>query len=94
MPAVFLILASMSCVQIGAALSIDLFDELGVSGTAWLRLVWAAALLLAVTRPPLRSLNRTVIALGAATGFMTLAYFGAVARLPLGTATALEFLGP
>lgn len=88
----------MSCVQVGAALSVDLFDELGVAGTAWLRLVWAAAILLALTRPPLRTMDpvarRAAIALGAATGLMTLAYFGAVDRLPLGTATALEFLGP
>lgn len=88
----------MSLVQLGAALSVDLFDELGVAGTAWLRLVWAAAILLAITRPRLRAMDpaarRAGIALGAATGFMTLFYFGAVDRLPLGTATALEFLGP
>ncbi len=98
MPAVFLVLASMSCVQVGAALSVDLFDELGVSGTAWLRLVWAAAILCAITRPPLRTMDpaarRAGVALGTATGLMTLLYFGAVSRLPLGTATALEFLGP
>lgn len=88
----------MSCVQLGAALSVDLFDELGVAGTAWLRLVWAAAILLVLVRPPLRAMDpaarRAGVALGTATGAMTLLYFGAVDRLPLGTATALEFLGP
>jgi inner membrane transporter RhtA len=32
--------------------------------------------------------------LGAISGLLTLLYFEAVARIPLGTATALEFLGP
>jgi inner membrane transporter RhtA len=41
---------------------------------------------------------RTIIAqfeqLGTATAVMTLAYIEAVARIPLGTTAAIEFLGP
>lgn len=98
MPGIVLVLASITGLQVGAALSVDLFDELGVAGATWLRLAWAAAILLAITRPPLRTMDREArragIALGAATGVLTLSYFAAVNRLPLGTATALEFLGP
>ncbi len=97
-PGILLVVAAMSCVQVGAALSVDLFDELGVAGTAWMRLVFAAAILMAITRPRLRAMDpaarRAGIGLGAATGALTLCFFEAVSRLPLGTATALEFLGP
>jgi len=33
---------SMTCVQIGLALSVPLFGRLGPLGTVWLRLAWAA----------------------------------------------------
>jgi len=95
---VALVLTSMTSVQIGAAASTHLFGSLGVAGTTWLRLCWAAALLLLVVRPPfarlaLRDLGAAA-ALGVTSALMTLAFFGAVSRLPLGTAVAVEFLGP
>ena len=43
----------MLSVQLGGALSVGLFDQLGPAGTAWLRLCVAAAVLLAVVRPRL-----------------------------------------
>jgi inner membrane transporter RhtA len=91
-------LASMLLVQLGLAASVGLLDRLGAQGTAWLRLTWAALILLVLVRPRLRSFTRadllTTVALGVATGGLTILFMAAVARLPLGTASALEFLGP
>jgi inner membrane transporter RhtA len=91
-------LASMVCVQIGVALSVGLFDDVGPEGAAALRLAWAGVLLLALVRPRPSAFSRrgfvTSAVLGVVTGAMTLCFMGAVARLPLGTASALEFLGP
>jgi inner membrane transporter RhtA len=90
--------ASMTCVQLGIAASVGLFDEVGAEGAAALRLAWAGALLLVLVGPPRSDVSRRAfsgaVALGAATAGMTLCFMAAVARLPLGTASALEFLGP
>ncbi|MGH3470863.1 MAG: EamA family transporter [Nocardioidaceae bacterium] len=91
-------LGSMTCVQVGLALSVGLFDRVGPEGTAWLRLAWAALLFLVLVRPPLRSLNRRLLAvcalLGVVTAGLTLLFLASLVTLPLGTASALEFLGP
>jgi inner membrane transporter RhtA len=83
---------------VGAALAVGLFDRLAPSAVAVLRLVGAAAVLLAWRRPPAvawrgRRLARAT-AFGLATGLMNLAFYEAIARLPLGTAVAVEFCGP
>jgi inner membrane transporter RhtA len=89
---------AMLCVQLGLAVSVGLIDRLGTEGTAWLRLAWAGLLLLVVVRPPLRDLTRRAllacVLLGLVTAGLTFLFMAAVARLPLGTASALEFLGP
>src|ERR1700712_877577 len=91
-------LASMLCVQLGLAVSVGLFGQIGPEGAAWLRLAWAGVLLLVIVRPRPSSFTRssllTCIALGVVTALMTMLFMAAVARLPLGTASALEFLGP
>src|SRR6202020_3527957 len=91
-------LGSMSCVQLGLALSVHLFGEVGPLGAAWLRLAWAAVILLAAVRPRPWRFRRPVllatVALGIATAGATMLFMVAVARLPLGTASAPEFLGP
>ena len=92
-------IASMLCVQLGLAVSVGLIDQVGAEGAAWLRLVWAGVILLrrgpapaARLHPRRRSL--ACVALGVVTAGLTLLFMAAVARLPLGTASALEFLGP
>ncbi|MFG2789529.1 DMT family transporter [Streptomyces sp. NPDC048419] len=91
-------LASMSTVQLGSALTVPLFGELTAVGAAGLRLGWAGLLLLVLVRPRRRDFARPDLlactALGVATAGMMLFFMLAIARLPMGTASALEFLGP
>ncbi|MEP6980243.1 MAG: EamA family transporter [Nakamurella sp.] len=93
-----LAVASMSCVQLGLAASVGLFDRLGSAGTAWLRLAWAGVVLFVLLRPWRIRISRSsllvCITLGLVTVTMTVLFMAAVERLPLGTASALEFLGP
>ncbi|UQU61597.1 EamA family transporter [Couchioplanes caeruleus] len=90
--------ASMLLVQLGLAVSVGFIDRLGAEGTAWLRLAWAGLILAVLVRPPVWRFERRAllacVALGVATGGVTLLFMAAIARLPLGTASALEFLGP
>ncbi len=89
---------SMACVQLGLALSVPLFSQVGPLGAVWLRLAWAGVILLIAVRPQPWRFRRpallAVITLGVVTAGVTMLFMAAVARLPLGTASALEFLGP
>ena len=93
-----LAVTAMLSVQLASALSVDLISAVGPAGTAWLRLSMGALVFLALARPPLRSLRRgdlpVLLTLGVATGLMTIAFLAAIERIPLGTAVAVEFLGP
>lgn len=97
-PAPLFCVAAMVVVQTGIALSTPLFPVVGVSGTTSLRLLTAAAALLALTRPRLRGRSPRALgaaaALGLASAGMTLLFAVAVDRLPMGTAATVEFLGP
>ncbi|HEY3478425.1 MAG TPA: EamA family transporter, partial [Streptomyces sp.] len=90
--------ASMTTVQLGSALTVPLFAQLGALATAGLRLGWAGVLLLVLVRPRRRDFARgdlmACAVLGAATAGMMLFFMLALSRLPLGTTSALEFLGP
>ncbi len=93
-----LALAAMLCVQLGIAVSVGLAERVGADGAAWLRLVWAGLIVLVVLRPRRGSMSgrafRTCVALGVVTAGITMLFMVAVSRLPMGTASALEFLGP
>jgi len=93
-----LAVTAMLSVQLGAALSVHLVPIVGPAGTAWLRLSFGAVIFVAMRRPPLRSVRRrdvpTLVALGIATGLVTTSFLAAIDRIPLGTAVAIEFLGP
>lgn len=97
-PAWGLAVAAMISVQLSSAFSVDLIADVGPAGTAWLRLSLGAIILLAIARPPLRSVRRsdvpTLLGLGIATGLMTIMFLAAIERIPLGTTVAIEFLGP
>ncbi|GAA2485532.1 EamA family transporter [Winogradskya humida] len=93
-----LALASMLFVQLGLAVAVHLIDAVGALGAAWLRLAWGGVIMVVLFRPSMRSFTRSglvgAVALGVVTAGTTMLFMQAVARLPLGTASALEFLGP
>jgi inner membrane transporter RhtA len=98
LPAPVLVLGGVVSVQLGAALAKQLFPTLGAAGTVTLRLVAGAALLWLVVRPTRRVLAgldpRLTLAFGAVLATMNLSFYLALARIPLGVAVALEFVGP
>lgn len=91
-------MASMLCVQVGLALAVTLIDRIGVEGVAWLRLAWAGLLMLLIVRPRAAAFTRSTfaacVALGVVTAGITMLFMAALDRIPLGTASALKFLGP
>jgi inner membrane transporter RhtA len=91
-------MGSMLCVQVGLAIAVTLIDRIGVEGAAWIRLAWAGVLMLVIVRPRAAAFTwatfRVCVVLGVVTAAITLLFMAAVDRIPLGTASALEFLGP
>ncbi|EJZ22046.1 EamA family transporter [Rhizobium sp. Pop5] len=91
-------LMSMSSIQFGAALSSTAIATYGPAGASWLRLAFAAAILAVVVRPRILSYNRaqwtSALVLGTTTALMTMSFFAAIERIPLGLAVAIDFLGP
>src|SRR4051794_41255532 len=83
---------------VGAALAVGLFDRLAPFAVAVLRLIGAAAVLLAWRRPPVAAWRGVrplrAPAFGPATRLMNLAFFEAVARLPPRPPGAIEVFGP
>ena len=97
-PAPALFVVGGVSMYVGAAIAVGLFDVLSPTAVAMLRLVGAATLLI-IWRRPGRDVWRgarlaRASAFGVATAGMNLAFYEAIARLPLGTAVAIEFCGP
>ncbi len=97
-PPLVLVLGGIVSIQLGAAFATTLFDELGASGVSLLRLGLAAIVLLAVWRPRpsahARADLRLAAAFGLCLGLMNLSFYEAIARIPLGIAVTVEFIGP
>lgn len=93
-----LAVGAMLSVQLGSALSVPLIDTVGAAGSAWLRLTAGALMFLVLVRPPLASVRRedvpALLGLGVTSGLVTIFFLAAIERIPLGTAVAVEFLGP
>ena len=93
-----LLLISIVSIQLGAAVAVDLFPVLGPTGTAFLRLAFAAVLLIVATRRTINSGARrhagSLLLYGAILGVMNLSFYEAISRIPLGIAVAIEFVGP
>jgi drug/metabolite transporter (DMT)-like permease len=98
MPPPGLLLVSIVSIQLGAAVAVGLFETLGPAGTTFLRIALAAVLLLAATRRRISADARRHIVLlvlfGCSIGAMNLCFYGAIDRIPLGVAVAIEFIGP
>lgn len=97
-PAAALLIGAVCSIQMGAALAATLFDELGPAGTATVRLVLAALILLALWRPRLGAHApadlRLAALFGLVLGAMNVCFYEAIDRIPLGVAVTLEFVGP
>lgn len=101
-PAAVLVAGGAVSVQFGAAIATHLFHRVGPAGAVTLRLVFAA-LALAVISRHLRHLSHlrgrlrdlsVAIGFGIVLGGMNLAFYEAIARVPLGVAVTIEFIGP
>ncbi|MFT3889902.1 MAG: EamA family transporter [Arachnia sp.] len=97
-PAPWLAITAMLLVQLSSALSVPVIEQVGPAGTAWLRMCFGAVFVWVIARPALRTVRArdlpTLLLLGLATGFMTTFFLAAIERIALGTAVAVEFLGP
>ena len=97
-PAPGLLLLAMVLFQIGSTVAKDMFSAVGPDATVFMRLTFGAAALLLVWRPRLRGHTRQEYGLIGLYGLllvvMYLAFFAALARLPLGVAVTVEFVGP
>ncbi|MFD6100126.1 DMT family transporter [Nocardiopsis flavescens] len=100
-PAPVMLLIGMFTLHTGSALAVTAFAQASPATITWLRLTWAAVLLLALGGRSLWRAVRgatwreraSVVILGTASAGMMMFYSEATARIELGTATAIEFLG-
>ena len=96
--AVWLVLGSITTVQVGAAIAKHLFGLATPTGIVWLRLATAAVILLLWSRPRLRGRTRNdwllVTGYAVALAGMNWSIYQAFSRIPVGLAVTLEFLGP
>jgi inner membrane transporter RhtA len=85
---------------LGPSFAVLLFAHIAPTGVAWLRIA-SAGLVFAMWRRPWRFLatlprrdQGVVVALGCVLAAMNTVFYEAIARLPLATVGAIEFLGP
>ena len=97
-PAVWLVISGIISVQVGAAIAKNLFDLVPPTAMVWLRLMTSAVILVLMARPRLtgHSGRDWLIVLGFGVSLMTMnwAIYQSFARIPLGIAVTIEFLGP
>jgi inner membrane transporter RhtA len=97
-PAPLYALGAIASVQIGATVARRLFDFLGPAGTVFVRVGFGALILLAIAWP--RRLHfvtrqwRSVVLFGLIIAAMNLCFYESIARIPLGIAVTIEFIGP
>jgi inner membrane transporter RhtA len=101
-----LVIAGIVSVQVGAGLAARMFTQVGPLGVTGLRLWWATLIISAIGG---RAVARTVrdlvadrawrdlaiaVAFGVVLGVMNYSIYQSFARIPLGVAVTIEFLGP
>ena len=92
-----MVLGAIISIQVGAAISTELFSEVGPAGVVFLRALVSAVLLVLIWRPSFRIPRehiRITLLFGVALTGMNLAFYEAIDRIPLATAVTFEFLGP
>ena len=105
-PPAALVLTGIIAVQLGAGLAGRLFSQLPPAGVTGLRLWWAAVMMAAVGgRAAVRTAAAivrsrawrdaaTAVAFGLVLAVMNFSIYQSFARIPLGIAVTIEFLGP
>jgi inner membrane transporter RhtA len=97
-PPTVLVMLGIVSAQLGAAIAKTLFVSLGPGGTVFLRIAFAALVLLVLVRPKLggHDGNAYLVAglFGLALALMNFSLYLAIDRIPLGVAVTLEFVGP
>jgi threonine/homoserine efflux transporter RhtA len=101
-----LVFAGIISLQLGAGLAARMFSQVGPAGMTGLRLWWAALIMAAFGGRAVARTMRTVaaerawrdlaiaIAFGVVLGVMNFSIYQSFARIPLGVAVTIEFLGP
>lgn len=101
-----LVLAGIISVQLGAGLAARMFHDAGPAGLTGFRLWWAALIMTAVGGRGLADAIRAVLSkrawrdltvavgFGVVLGAMNFSIYQSFARVPLGVAVTIEFLGP
>lgn len=97
-PPPILVLLAIVSIQIGAALAVRLFAAVEPPGVVFLRVALSAILLVLASRP---ALDRTVrrhsgllLLYGLVLAVMNYGFYEAIARIPLGVAVTIDFMGP
>jgi inner membrane transporter RhtA len=97
-----LILLGIVSVQVGAGLGKSMFDRMPPDGIVLMRLLTSAVVLGVLARSALRDLRRVhswrdvgvAVTFGLSLALMNFSIYQAMARIPLGLAVTVEFLGP
>jgi inner membrane transporter RhtA len=97
-----LILLGIVLVQVGAGLGKSTFDRMPPDGIVLMRLLTSAVVLGVLARSALRDLRRlhswrdvgVAVTFGVSLAVMNFSIYQAMARIPLGLAVTVEFLGP
>jgi inner membrane transporter RhtA len=99
-PSPVLVILAILSVQLGAAFAKSLFEAVGSSGTVFVRVTFAALIFLLLWRPRLQRREHSrsdyvlVLFFGLTIAGMNALFYAAIARIPLGIAVTLEFVGP
>jgi inner membrane transporter RhtA len=97
-PAVWLVVTGIFSVQFGAAIAKHLFPIVPPTAMVWLRLATSTVVFVIFARPRFRGRSRSDWLVALAFGFslvtMNWAIYQSFARIPLGVAVTIEFLGP
>ncbi|WP_308806826.1 EamA family transporter [Actinotignum urinale] len=86
----------------GSGLGVTLYDRVPVLGVAWGRFTISAIILFAYRAPHIVAMLREyswkllglTAAFGLSLGAMNISFYEALARIPMGSAVALEYIGP
>ncbi len=93
-----LFIISALCQYIGAAIAIEIFDQVEPRIVVWFRMLGAALALLAISPGFHRGWTRRELmgaaVFGTSTALMNLFFYLAISRVDLGKTVAIEFLGP